>query len=326
MRVVRQIHPHAVHHVIMRFCDRAWFLNDQVDRDAYLRRLGAALERSDWRCLAYALMSNHVHLALVAGTSSFGAFTKRIHAPFANWSNKRHDRLGPVFAHRPTVSVVRPSREARLIAYIHLNPVAEHLVERASASTWTSHRSYVNLAPVPPWLDAADGLRRCGVSSAGFDAWLAEVDGTLEHPGLTELGRAAHRRGGLEIGTPIIAPPQVPLVARPNARVRPTAHDVVLIIATELGLPAEQFCSRAGTKALVRARRVSCAVAARLGLTIAEVASVLGISRQAGSRLVGEALDDSTHALVVRISDAIVELTNVTASPRKRSKALSSAT
>jgi hypothetical protein len=54
-RIPRQPSPGAVHHVISRFVDRSWLLTEDAERARYLYLLGRSLQRSDWRCLAYAL-------------------------------------------------------------------------------------------------------------------------------------------------------------------------------------------------------------------------------------------------------------------------------
>ena len=58
-RVARLTVPQSLHHVISRFVDREWFFASDVERARYLALLGRALSTTDWRCVAYCLMSNH---------------------------------------------------------------------------------------------------------------------------------------------------------------------------------------------------------------------------------------------------------------------------
>ncbi len=324
MREARVIQPTAVHHVIARFVDRSFLLRDDTERAMYLHRLGAALADSDWRCLAYALMSSHVHLALVAGTTPIGPLLKRIHSPFANWHNKRHDRLGPVFADRPAAWVVGSGSEGRLVAYIHSNPVRGNAAKRASASTWTSHRAYTGATGAPPWLDTADGLRRCGVGRANFDAWVGAAAADFGRPSLTTMNRAAHRFGAIELGTPVTDPDHVPLVARAFAHYRPSPRVVVELVAEALAIPWTRFCSRAPEPELVRARRVTLGIARRLGFTVAEMCACLSVTRQAGSRIMHRPLDPSGEALVATVAAQLTRLTSVTPSLAKQLESLGS--
>ena len=67
MRTARATPEGEVHHVISRFVDGRFFLTTDSERAHYLRLLGKALQKSDWTCLAYAVMSSHIHLAMIAG-------------------------------------------------------------------------------------------------------------------------------------------------------------------------------------------------------------------------------------------------------------------
>jgi hypothetical protein len=308
MRIARYITPTAVHHVISRFVDRGWELRDDTEREHYLHRFGRALGASDWRCLAYALMSNHVHLVMVAGADPVGSWLKRTRAPFANWLNARHGRLGPVFAERPAIYAIEPASEARLIAYVHNNPVRAKVVVRAADSTWTSHRAYVGDAARPSWLDTADGLRRCGTKRSGFDRWVRAASMAIAYPSLTSASRAAHRFGALEVGT-ASGPKTVPLVARRFARVRPSPAAVVEAVSDVLVIPLHHFASRSPAPALVRARQVTVRVAMRCGLTIAEASAAIGVTRQAGSLLASRPTDRSMDAAIIVICERLTGLT-----------------
>ena len=302
MREARVIQPTAVHHVIARFVDRSFLLRGDTERAMYLHRLGTALAESDWRCLAYALMSSHVHLALVAGTTPIGPLLKRIHSPFANWHNQRHERLGAVFADRPAAWAIGGASEGRLIAYIHSNPVRGGAAKRAAASTWTSHRAYTGAAVAPAWLDTTDGLRRCGVARDNFDAWVSAAAADFARPSLAKMSRAAHRFGAIELGTPVTDPDHVPLVARAFAHYRPSPRTIVALVAGALGIAEARFCSRSPQRELVRARRVTLGIARSLGFTIAEMSAALSIRRQSGSQLVKAHLDEVGEAVVATIA------------------------
>jgi hypothetical protein len=298
MRVARQEVPGAVHHVISRFVDRTWFLRDDVERDRYLHLLGRSLVRSDWRCLAYALMSNHLHFAMVAGAEPLESWTKRVHSPFANWMNAQSGRLGPVFADRPATFTIRPEDEGRLIAYIHNNPVRAGAVVRARDSLWTSHPIYVGARLAPAWLHVDEGLERCGVDAVDFDAWVAADTGTKASPDLNAVNRAARRRGAVHVATPTISPTDVPLVARYFARIRPDPREVLHVVSAVTGVPVTTFASRQTERVLVAARRIAVHAGKTLGLTGSEMAAALGVGRQTASRLGGSQCDTGELALV----------------------------
>jgi hypothetical protein len=298
MRIARQVHPGVVHHIISRFVDRTWFLTDDIERDRYLHLLGRSLHRSDWRCLAYALMSNHLHFAMIAGEEPLASWTKRVNSPFANWMNARHGRLGPVFADRPAAFAMRPCSEGPLIAYIHNNPVRAGLVACAGDSDWTSHRIYTGTRLRPPWLHVDDGLALCGVTASDLDAWVARTTLTNESANLKAVSRAARAHGAVHVATPTMSPTVVPLVARFFAHIRPDPRAVLDVVAQVTGIPMTEFASRQREHELVDARRVAVHAAKRLGLTGSEIAAALGVGRQTAARLGAHACPVEQRAMI----------------------------
>jgi REP element-mobilizing transposase RayT len=287
---VRYYLPHRVHHVIARLVDRRFYMNLEGARDRYLQLLGKALSRSDWTCLAYALMSNHIHLLMLAGLSVPDSWFRRVHPPFTKWINETHGGLGVIFASRPKMHVVTDDEFSTKIAYLHNNPVRANVVATAGDSTWTSHRAYLKLAPRPKWLDVRDGLRRSGYSDIRkFDEWVRNETSTRETThDLERLAqrteRLAHRRGALEVCTPVGGKdPHIPLAARPYGRVRRDPRDVVELVSALTGLPPPIIGSR--NRSGVQARRMCLEIGRNLGLSVAEVSAALGLTRQAGSWL-----------------------------------------
>lgn len=143
--------PGALVHVIVRFVDGRFILDDQA-RNHYLRLLAPALRSSDWRLVSYALMSSHIHLGCVMGSSELRSWALPLHIRFARWINRslaeqNPKALGHVIADRPTTKLMCQSRARFLIAYHHRNPMEAGVTTDPAASTWTSHRAYLGLAP-----------------------------------------------------------------------------------------------------------------------------------------------------------------------------------
>lgn len=175
--------PNAGAHTISRFVDRRYYLIDRHDRRLLLDSIERADDRWDWRWLSYAAMSTHLHYGHIAGEVEPDRFFRSAHTRFALRYHRRETRetLGHVFAARPTTYAIKASLLARLVAYHHRNPVKAGVVERASQSTWTSHRAYLRLDPAPPWLDvewALDvlGFRDTAAGRRLFDEFVTEVD------------------------------------------------------------------------------------------------------------------------------------------------------
>jgi putative transposase len=153
----------ALYHLISRFVAGEWFIKSDLEREVYLRLLADALKTSDWKCLAYGVMSNHVHLAVEGGRLARSGWLRDTHSPFGAWINQRNERFGAVFAKKVTTCSVDPNELSTVIAYIHNNPVRAGIVGTASESTWTSHRAYLGIAPTPRWLEVERGLALMGV-------------------------------------------------------------------------------------------------------------------------------------------------------------------
>lgn len=314
MRIRRVIEPTVTYHVISRFVDKRWYLETDEDRELYLRLLGTALRESDWRLLAYALMSSHTHLEVIAGFTAFGALMKRVHAPFARIVNERRAGLGPLFADRPAAWGLRTADEGRAIAYIHNNPVRANVASSARDSAWTSHRAYIGLAPRPAWLAVDEGLARCGVEAAEFDAWVASTLPCDLTESVAGIHRVARRRGAIELGTPISNPLVTPLVARRFARIRPDPRVVVALVASTMGVAPETITSRTHEELAVRARRIAVRSGVAVGLCASEMAAALGVSRQAAAKMLRLPLEGDT----VGMMEAVVRrLTKIPPSPTR---------
>lgn len=302
MRIARLFVPDVVYHLIWRFVDRQWFFSSDEERETYLRMLAHALAETDWRCLAYALMSNHIHLAAVAGRCPLGPWAKAVNAPFAQWMNQRHGRLGPLFADRPRARATAPEKEAAVISYIHNNPVRAGVVKWARDSTWTSHRAYVGLTTAPTWLHTSEGLARCRIDDGSdFDHFVAAQHTDLEHIDLAAMGHAARKRGAIALATP--NPISIPLVRRPFGHVRPDPRRLVEVVANLTGLPLGLICSRRQIRAACGARRIAAHSGLVLGISNSDVAAALGISPQAVSRMTRSRLD----ALQARIANLVCD-------------------
>lgn len=290
----------TVHHVISRFVDRTWQLAGDVERDAYLARLGYALARTDWVLLGYALMSSHVHLVLEAGAAPLGSWTKSAHSRTARWLNARHGRLGPVFADRPYVEAVDDSRIPYLLAYVHNNPVRARLVRSADECSWTSHQAYLGLTPARAGLSTERGLSRSGFGgdATAFDAWVRSCVGNTDFSRAAEVARQARTRARQQGGSHVeIATPQqgtdgmraavvVPLVALWRAHPsRITPEGVIAVVQELTGIDPRGRAARDRRPAVTAARRAALAAWTHIGGTRIQMARSLGIGAAAASDL-----------------------------------------
>lgn len=268
-RTCRNNLPGVVYHCITRFVDREWCFEDDVERSKYLHFLGKALEHSDWRCIAFALMSNHIHLAMIAGQQPMESWTRATHAPFTYWMNRRHERLGPVIAHRPKDFRILMANVGSVVAYIHNNPVRAGLVKRAAESSWTSHGAYLGQSEIPGWLPVGEGLARAGFEDCHvFDEWVERTPGAAFDITLERQSVMLRKRGSLMFDT---------ATARAD-HARPDPRRIVDVVAELADVAGPVICSRRRIPSAIDARRIVAHCGAALGITVSDVASALGIT------------------------------------------------
>lgn len=283
-RQARHIQHGCVYHLISRFVDREWFIQKEQERRDYLTLLGRALTTSDWRCLAYAIMSNHIHLMMLAGAAPLDSWLRRVHSPFADSMNRTYDRIGSMFVRGPKSLLVEASAVGSVLAYIHNNPVRARLVDTAAESSWTSHRAYVGRTAVPRWLDVREGLARAGFDDpAAFDRWVADP--------AREQFDAVH---DIKVTNDVVEPKREESFA-----VDP--HLLVTVAARELGISVDQLRSHRRSIVEVRGREAVVLCAQRLGLKGVDTARALGVSQQAVSRISGRGIGIESIALGTRV-------------------------
>lgn len=163
-RKLRLQYPGAVYHVINRGNYRQDVFETADKAMAFERCVFETCERMRWRLHAYALMRNHYHLALETPQGDLVAGMHWLQTTFATRFNRFRREHGHLFQGRYHAQVVEPGAAlARVVDYIHLNPVragivpVEHLVD----FRWSSLRRFVR-GPRPPFLQADDWLTAGG--------------------------------------------------------------------------------------------------------------------------------------------------------------------
>src|SRR5689334_9900146 len=152
-RAPRQETSDGVLHVTARGNRRQDIFVDEADFERYLDLLGRTVVFAKWRCLAYCLMTNHVHLLLQTPEANLGFGMQRLHGVYAQDFNRRHTHVGHLFQGRYHPTLL--SDQAHLwmtAAYIARNPVTAGLCDNPWAWRWSSHGAIHRGRP-PTWLD-----------------------------------------------------------------------------------------------------------------------------------------------------------------------------
>jgi len=330
-RYRRQIAPGSVQHVISRFVNREFRFDREGARGEYLRRAGLVLGRTDWRALAFALMSSHVHWAMRAGAQPSATVIKPLHVGFATWLNAAERSLGPVFADRHRSLTFEGETAAALITYVHNNPVRARVVSDPADSSWTSHRAYLGIEPAPPWLDVELGLHLCGFSAtrSGRLAFHDMVIARMGEPRRRILSaedmpaqRSLARHdacGPIEIATPTVTQEhgalqlEVPIVRPQDCTVHPRWNGeperVLQAVALHSAVAVAEMKSRSRVREVASARRLALLAWTReLQRPAIDMARLLGISSSSAAELITTASPAARHTaaeLAKRIRDPL---------------------
>ncbi|HEX6023850.1 MAG TPA: transposase [Solirubrobacter sp.] len=180
-RKPRQEVVDGIHHVFARGNAKGLIYRGDDDRREYLTTLRLTIKRTRWRCLAYCLMDNHMHLLIQTPEPNLGAGMQRLHGLYGRLFNDRHGRSGHVFQGRFKSKLVTNDEQLWTTArYIARNPVEAGLCKHAHDWPWSSH-ALMTRGTAPPWVDW--GRLLSYFSSDGGDPWKryrALVDAELQ--------------------------------------------------------------------------------------------------------------------------------------------------
>jgi putative transposase len=164
-RGARLDEPGAMHHVMVRGIERTAIVVDDEDRVDFLNRIGKAAEKTGTVIYAWALMTNHAHLLVRSGTTGLSTFMRKVLTGYSVSFNRRHQRAGHLFQNRyKSILCEEDPYFARLVSYIHLNPLRAGLVttlEELERYLWSGHAAVMGMAE-HGWHDSEYVLQQFG--------------------------------------------------------------------------------------------------------------------------------------------------------------------
>ena len=148
----------ALYHITSRGDRREAIYEDDEDRDTFLNVLAEVVERYNWTCHAFCLMTNHYHLLIETVEGNLSQGMRQLNGIYTQASNRRHNRVGHLFQGRfKGILVDKDAYLLELGRYVVLNPVRAGMVDTPAQWRWSSYRAMMGQAPAPKWL-AVDGL------------------------------------------------------------------------------------------------------------------------------------------------------------------------
>lgn len=141
-------------------------------------------------------MGNHYHLILQPSEPGISAGLRQLNGVYGQSFNRRHRRVGHVFAGRfKSLLVDRDNYLLQVARYLALNPVRAGLVSTAEDWPWSHHRAMAGIAAARPFLtrDEILGLFDAHSRTAAQDDYRRFVDSN--HADEEVVGNAIERGG-----------------------------------------------------------------------------------------------------------------------------------
>ncbi len=319
--------PDALHHIMVRGIERSDIVFNDGDRLDFLNRIDKAAQKTGTVIYAWALMTNHAHLLLRSGSAGLPTFMRKVLTGYSTSFNKRHHRSGHLFQNRyKSILCEEEPYFVKLVSYIHLNPLRARLVsslEELQHYPWSGHTAIMGFAE-HPWHHTEYVLQQFGktVGNArmAYLEFVREQNQLGRQPELTGGGlirsaggwsevlsmrRRGERQfsderilGSGEFVEKVLGDVDDDRKSMMPARLRlAEARDLIERECIEKGLSVEalQCGSRSNEYKALRhdaARKLVCG----LGLSHADIARLLGISRSGVSQMLRRYTDtSSTH-------------------------------
>lgn len=157
-RPLRIEFPGALYHVTSRGDRREAIFEDNEDRLIFLHTLAEVVERFNWLCHAYCLMTNHYHLLVETPDGNLSKGMRHLNGVYTQATNRRHARTGHLFQGRfKGILIDKDSYLLELTRYVVLNPVRADMVSQPGKWQWSSYRAMIGKTPAPDWL-SVDGI------------------------------------------------------------------------------------------------------------------------------------------------------------------------
>jgi putative transposase len=251
------------------------------EAQAFYSLIHEVARRDGLTIFAWCIMPNHFHLAVRTSSVPLWRSMRYLQHRYAQGFNRRCRVFGPLWQSRYKA---RPVTERdsllRLLAYVHLNPVAGKLVDDPERYQWSGHREL--LRRTPNGLVDADaayallgGTRRQAVRS-----YLSLVRREQEEPRIGARVEALPWWGGTP-GEEAVQGGLDPLGRSSGPeRSRMSASEFVARLSPLVGVSAEELASRERGAELIEARELVGSLAIeRWGVEVKALAAALGKSR-----------------------------------------------
>ena len=157
-RPPRPLVPGGIYHLSARTIRRLPLFDDDDDRREYVALLADVVRLYEWRCLAFCLMANHVHLLIQTPEPDLDRGMHDLNHRYALRYNARNGFVGHLFERRYWSNLIENDGYLPAAArYVVRNPVRARICDAAEDYPWSSYRATIEPASAPRFLDV-DGM------------------------------------------------------------------------------------------------------------------------------------------------------------------------
>ncbi|HMO81072.1 MAG TPA: transposase [Pyrinomonadaceae bacterium] len=279
----------GLYHVITRGNDRQDIFHSREDHLKFISLIEKAKQQLGFYFYAYCLMSNHLHLLIERRSETVGRIMQRVLTGYSQYYNKRYNKVGHLFQGRHKAILCQSDPYlARLVRYIHLNPVRANMVATPEEYPYSSHRAYLGIEPYGV-IDVDPVLRRFGPSKRKaherYAAFMREPTNEREDDTATFYANgeilgtdefvddAIHRMGEVENWA--------------SKHKDVTAFDAELLLSSiedVFEMRRENFFGAGKNSRIITAKEVCILIGKESGATITELAKIVGLDQSNASR------------------------------------------
>jgi REP element-mobilizing transposase RayT len=127
---------------------------DDVDRLAFLDRVGSEIKRSKWELLMYSLLTNHYHQLIRLRDLTLSSGFQRLNSSYARYYNQRHGRRGALWQARFFDHMIEDDNHLlEAIRYIARNAPRANACRLPEEWPWCNYGAAIGVYPPDPLVD-----------------------------------------------------------------------------------------------------------------------------------------------------------------------------
>ena len=292
----------GIYHVYNRTSRGEGVFAEEDEASAFMELLRVVKERDGLVVFAWALMSNHYHIALRTGAIPISRSMRSLQQRFTRGFNASQRVLSRWWKGRYRAKIVEDQRYLDgLLAYIHLNPVSAGLVADPAEYRWSGHREIIGRTR-KPITDVDEVLVLFGKTRrSAREAYVRAIKGAFEE---AWIGEGPGRLPWWRLGRPVKGDDEAPVpdstvafideLGRSTGLERPSlkTEEFLQEGAGFLGVGLEELAGRGRAPRVVRAREMLATLGVeRYGLRVKDMAETFSKSAEAVSRMVSRGVE-----------------------------------